>query len=124
MTYGGRLFQTSAPETGNAKLLIKERVLGTMTRSDDAERRTFSLGYSRTRPRRYDEGTPMIERWAKTETLKRMRSAILNQCSETNASVTCSDRRMLKTSLAAAFCTAGRRRMLEAGSPNIKAELQ
>ena len=38
VTYGGRLFQTSAPETGNARLPIKVRVLGTMTQSDDAER--------------------------------------------------------------------------------------
>jgi hypothetical protein len=51
VTCDGRLFQTSAPETGNARLPIEERVLGTMTRSDDAERKpgrpavTFILMY-------------------------------------------------------------------------------
>ena len=37
VTCSGRFFQTSAPETGTARLPIKERVLGSMTRPDDAE---------------------------------------------------------------------------------------
>ena len=92
VTCGRRLLQTSASETGNARLPIKERVLGTMTRSEDAEHKPGRSAWdSRTRPCRCDGGMPLIERWAKTATLKRMRLAIPNQCSETSASVTCSE---------------------------------
>ena len=63
VTCGGRLFQTSAPETRNARLPIKERVLGTMTRSDDAERNPGRPAWdSQTKPCRYDGGRPLIER--------------------------------------------------------------
>jgi hypothetical protein len=110
VTCGGRLFQTFAPETGNTRLPIEERVLGTMKRSDDAERKPGRPAWeSRTKPCRYDGGRPFIDRYAKTATLKRMRSAPRNQCNDTSVSVTCSDRWMLKTSLAAAFCTTWRR---------------
>ena len=49
----------------DARLLIKEQVLGTMTmtRPDDAERKTgCPVWDSRTKPCRYDRGRPLIER--------------------------------------------------------------
>jgi hypothetical protein len=126
LTCGGRLFQTSAPETGNARLPIEERVLGTMTRSDDAERKPGRPAWdSRTKPCRYDAGRQAIY-WPKDQDRHLEADAFSNpQPMQRNECVgdVLRPPEVEGQPIAAAFCAAWRRWMLETGSPN-KTELQ
>jgi len=110
VTSSGKLFQTLAPAIGKARLpTVDRRKDGTSSWLDDADRSLRRLGMSATRVNwdvMQGGAVPCTARHVSVATLKMIRSGTRSQWRLISASVTCSDRLMLKTRWRYVLCYA------------------